>query len=648
MPRYHPIEPAQLEWDDTTPQSREHGDIYFSRDGGVEETHHVFLNSNDLPQRWQQRDSFTIAETGFGTGLNFLCAVDLWLKTAPRDARLHFVSVEKHPLTHHDLQRALSSWPQFNAISTQLIDVYPPLVFGLHRRELFDGRITLTLLFGDATEILSELHAGIDAWFLDGFAPSKNPQMWSEALFKQITRLTKTGGTFATFTAAGIVRRGLKEAGFTVETVPGFGRKRDMLRGKLAHKSPAKSKQPWFEYPAVNVTEKRAIVIGGGLAGTTVSHSLARRGWHVTLIERHEELAQEASGNHSGVILPRLTADMGCDGQFYLSAFLHTVQWLNELKKRDETLPWFASGVLQLEDEKRMAQLQRLSLPKEIVEFCDTARTSELSGITVESGGLFFPMAGWAEPPALCRWLSGDQRNNINTIMHQEALRLERVNGEWQAFNTEGNVITAAPVAIVANGYDAERLLGNDTMTLQKVRGQIAYTPATPQSSQLKTPICYDGYLIPAHKGLHCTGATYDVNNESTEIKKEDQTQIIKALRDTLPAFDAQSPSGGRTAFRTSTQDHLPIIGPAPDLDFYREHYHDLHHGKPAHRYPVAQYQPNLFVTTGHGSRGLVTCPMAANIIAAALNGETLPLPSDLLDGVHPARLMVRNLKRKP
>lgn len=646
MARYHPITPALLDWDENTPTSREHGDIYFSRDGGVAETHHVFLHGNQLPQRWQTTDSFTIAETGFGTGLNFLCTVDLWLNTAPTAARLHFISIEKHPLTHADLQRALSSWPQFNTISDALLACYPPLVHGLHRRELFNGRITLTLLFGDATEMFSELHASVDAWFLDGFAPSKNPQMWSEALFRQIARLTRPGGSFATFTAAGVVRRGLKEAGFEVQTVAGFGRKREMLCGQLSNKPAITATQPWFQYPPPHTTEKRAIVIGGGLAGTTVSHALARRNWQVTLIERHAELAQEASGNHSGVVLPRLTADMGNAGQFYLSAFLHTTQWLNELKRRNATLPWFASGVLQLEDEKEQARLQKLSLPTEIIELCDAASATHHCGITTPSGGVFYPRAGWAEPPALCRWLINDQQQRITTVMQQQALRLHRENGAWQVIGPAGVIATAA-VVIIANGHDAERLLDNKTLTLQKVRGQIAYLPATAQSSMLKTPVCYDGYLIPAHQGLHCSGATYDIKDESNEIKEGDSDTIIATLKQALPGFDTQPASGGRVAFRTSTQDHLPIIGPAPDLDFYREHYHDLHHGKPAHRYPLARYHPDLYITTGHGSRGLISCPMAAEMIAAMLNDEPLLLIGDVMNAVHPARFLIRQMKRK-
>ena len=653
MARYHPIMPAQLNWNGNAPLSREHGDIYFSSDGGIAETEHVFLQSNQLPQRWQAAKSFTIAETGFGSGLNFLCAVDLWLKTAPADCRFQYISAEKHPLTPTDLRRAHSPWPQFNAISEALLDGYPALVYGLHRRDFFDGRVTLTLLFGDAAELFSELNTTVDAWFLDGFAPSKNPQMWSETLFQQIARLTVPGGSFATFTAAGNVRRGLKEAGFEVKTVTGFGRKRDMLCGQRIISTPPGKRSggghtgtpPWFQYPTPDTTIKEAIVIGGGLAGTSVSHALARRHWQVTLIERHPQLAQEASGNPSGIVLPRLTADMGNDGQFYLSAFLYTSHWLNRLKAQDETLPWHPSGVFQCEDEATQARLKQLLLPEQIIEFCDAARATHHSGMAQTGGGLFYPTAGWVEPPALCRWLLHDQQPRITPHLHQQALTLHHDGQLWQVEGPDGTIARAA-VVIIANGDDAQRLLGNHALTLHRVRGQIAYLPATAQSSILKTPLCYDGYLTPSLHGQHCSGATYDLHNSSTEINPVDQQKILTVLNKALPNFNAQPATGGRVAFRCSTQDHLPIIGPVPDFDFYQHQYHDLRHGKPARHYPPAQYQPNLYITTGHGSRGLVSCPMAAEMIAATLNHEPALTPNTLTAATHPARFTIRALKK--
>ncbi len=227
-----------LDWRDGQPYSRIFGDIYFSRSSGIEEARHVFLRNNCLAKRWQAlapKGLFTVAETGFGTGLNFLCAWQLWRETAPETARLQFVSTEKYPLSCADLGRALAMWPELSALTRLLLTQYALPSSGMQQLLFNDGRVTLTLLLGDACETLSQLHAEIDAWFLDGFAPAKNPDMWQPELFDTMSRLSAHGATFATYTCAGMVRRGLISAGFEVEKVPGFGTKREMLRGSYVH-----------------------------------------------------------------------------------------------------------------------------------------------------------------------------------------------------------------------------------------------------------------------------------------------------------------------------------------------------------------------------------------------------------------------------
>jgi tRNA 5-methylaminomethyl-2-thiouridine biosynthesis bifunctional protein len=229
-----------LEWRDGQPYSSLYGDVYYSTDiknpqQGLDETDYVFLQHNHLAQRWQSlaNTDFVIAETGFGTGLNFLSACQLWLKTAPVSAKLHFISVEKHPLTRDELSQTQAMWPSFNALSNNLLEQYGDLGAGLHNYTFFDGRITLSLLIGDACQMLSQLQTKMDAWFLDGFSPAKNPDMWQQALYMQIARLSKTGTTFATFTSAGMVRRGLLAVGFNVKKTTGYGKKREMSYGQF-------------------------------------------------------------------------------------------------------------------------------------------------------------------------------------------------------------------------------------------------------------------------------------------------------------------------------------------------------------------------------------------------------------------------------
>lgn len=223
---------ATLEWRDGLPYSTAFDDVYFSSDDGLLETEYVFIQGNALVSRWQSLadNNFTILETGFGTGLNFLCACKYWLEHAPANAVLHFTSVEKYPLSHADMHKALQHWPALKPIADELLAQYTSLL-NTGTAALFNNRIRLQVLFGDATECLSKLDTKADAWFLDGFAPSKNPEMWQPALFEQMARLSHLETTFATFTSAGIVRRGLAAAGFKVNKQPGFGKKREMISG---------------------------------------------------------------------------------------------------------------------------------------------------------------------------------------------------------------------------------------------------------------------------------------------------------------------------------------------------------------------------------------------------------------------------------
>lgn len=240
------IDASNIEWRDGQPYSIQFQDVYFSSDNGLAETDYVFLQGNNLASRFQQFSSFqpseskkfTIIETGFGTGLNFLCAARLWLSIAPQNVRLHFISTEKYPLTYSDIVAAQSLWPDLSPVSTEFLVSYKKLADGSATAYLFDERIELTLLIGDANITLKDLNITADAWFLDGFAPAKNPGMWQAELFSHMARLSKPGTTFATFTSAGLVRRGLQAAGFKVNKHPGFGKKREMLIGRYEGVNP--------------------------------------------------------------------------------------------------------------------------------------------------------------------------------------------------------------------------------------------------------------------------------------------------------------------------------------------------------------------------------------------------------------------------
>ncbi|HXR02043.1 MAG TPA: bifunctional tRNA (5-methylaminomethyl-2-thiouridine)(34)-methyltransferase MnmD/FAD-dependent 5-carboxymethylaminomethyl-2-thiouridine(34) oxidoreductase MnmC, partial [Pseudomonas sp.] len=323
------IEHAQIDWDERgNPHSRVFADVYFSTESGLDETRHVFLTQNELHERFSALPAdgrLVIGETGFGTGLNFLCAWQLFEACALPGARLQFVSVEKFPLCRADLQRALALWPELATFAEQLLGQYVAIHEGFQRLVFDGGRVTLTLLIGDALDMLPQLDGQIDAWFLDGFAPAKNPEMWTPQLFAELARLAAPGSTIATFTSTGWVRRALNAAGFKMKRVPGIGHKWEVLKGRFIEwpqdvplPPPVK---PWFARPGQLTGARKALVIGAGLAGCATAASLAARGWQVSLLERHQDLAQEASGNPQGVLYLKLSAHGTALSQLILSGF---------------------------------------------------------------------------------------------------------------------------------------------------------------------------------------------------------------------------------------------------------------------------------------------------------------------------------------
>ena len=225
---------ANLSWRHGQPYSTQFDDVYFSSDDCLAETDYVFLQGNHLAERFNalNNDTFTIIETGFGTGLNFLCAARLWLSNAPASAKLHFISLEKYPLSLPDMINSHATWPDLAAFSAPFLAQYQHLL-NTQTILLFENRIQLQVILGDANTNLAHLTTKADAWFLDGFAPAKNPEMWQPSLFEQIAQLSHTNTTFATFTSAGVVRRGLIAAGFAVQKQSGFGKKREMLIGRF-------------------------------------------------------------------------------------------------------------------------------------------------------------------------------------------------------------------------------------------------------------------------------------------------------------------------------------------------------------------------------------------------------------------------------
>lgn len=669
------IDHAQLQWDeDGQPVSSVFGDVYFSRANGLEETRHVFLQHNQLSERWQQLnpgEHFTIAETGFGSGLNFLAAWQLWLTTAPTNAQLHFVSVEKFPLTKMDLQRALSLWPELHEFTAQLIDAYPVFVgTGFHRLNFMDGRIKLSLIIADAAagfaQLLATPHpafasecAKVDAWFLDGFAPSKNPQMWSEELFTAIRQLSHKSTTAATFSAAGIVKQGLKSAGFSIQKVPGFGRKREMVKASMEQeplndfqdslraRSYSPYPVPWtIDASAPIPAEKHALIIGGGLAGCTSARALAERGWKITLIERHAELAQEASGNPQGVLYAKLSPKSEAQAEFNL----HALQFAQQFYRSRWNHIGDQCGVLQLahcESEQQLHEQlrEKFSVADELVQFVDAAQATCIAGVNLHHSALYFPKAGWINPRKLCESLTNHPA--ICVITDCTALTLEHVDEDWQ-INERPDL--RAPVVVIANASDAKAFAFTQHLPIKSIRGQITYLPQTAESSLLKTLVCSEGYIGPAVAGQHCTGATFNLKDTNPEVRAADHQTNLENMRAPLPelwnswAGLAVENLPGRVAFRCTLPDYLPLVGGVANEKNMVNDFAPLRKNARAAIHKTGSYHQGLFINIGHGSRGLAYTPLCAELLAAQINREVMPLPRDLVNALNPARFLIRDI----
>jgi tRNA 5-methylaminomethyl-2-thiouridine biosynthesis bifunctional protein len=653
---------ADISWDvQGVPRSRQFDDLYFSTLSGIAETEYVFLAGNKLAERWQNAKPgrFTIVETGFGSGLNFLVCWQAWLRHAPRKAQLHYISVEKYPLRLAELHRAHAAWPSLADLSTTLLRNYPVPIPGQHRIVLEDGRLILDLVYNDAGEALEQLaempDIDVQAWFLDGFTPSRNPDMWTEKLYASMASLSRADTTFATFTSAGHVRRGLETAGFEVTKQTGFGGKREMLYGSFqgAVKQVAPTQTPWHLSPG-NAGGQTALVIGAGLAGSTCAAALARRGWSVTVVDAGD-VAAAASGNSQGVLYTRLSHRRSDLNEFSLHSYDFAIRYYQALVdaaalRPGEDIEW--CGALHLMDdlnEKHALWPTIESLP-ELVQAMDAETAAQVSGLDSCGGGLFFPTAGWVHPPAVCRALLSHP--NINLVNHCTITGLQQEDGDWLARSDDGQIVSQSEVVIIATGIASGNWQQLDWLPLQSIRGQVSHIASHNELAQLRTVICHDGYLPPARNGEHCIGATFDIDDPDTALRDVDHRTNLEKLAQALPSLQgtiqsiAKQPQVGRVGFRTASPDYIPIVGPVPDYARFCQDYTALRRNARQVLPQQGSYLSGLYVSTAHGSRGLTSSPLTAELLAAQICGEPRPVDSSLCHALSPARFIVRDLAR--
>ncbi len=571
--------PPDLGWSrDGVPTSKDYDDIYFSADGGLAETKAVFLQGCGLPNAWENSDVFTVGELGFGSGLNFLAAWDVWQKTAKSSQQLHFLSIEAHPWTAQDLQKALSHFPELKPLWEQLIQIWPGQVKGLHR--IHFGNVHLTLFHMGAGNALNVMDAQVNAWFLDGFSPSKNPHMWSDAIFKSIASLSTPHARLATFTVAGHVRHGLSEAGFSIEKKPGFGRKRERL--EAVYSKPVRAHSQHNQQPP--------ILIGGGIAGASLAKAYMRRGIKPISIDPEIDLASAASGNPCALVMPRLDLQDRPESRFFLSAYLYAV------RQYRETNAVLKTGICQIaksENEvKRFTKLMaQAHLPPHHMQDVSRQDIEQLAGMPLceHSSGLYFPRALLINPKEIIdNWLQSCTR-----IQHK-VTAINKVGDTWQVLGDNGLTLGQSQTVFICAGAN---ILDLTSLDVRFTRGQICWGNS---NTIPKTPLISEGYAAPYKDGL-LLGATHAhvSAGQDNKIRLDETHENISQYENLTGQKIIGTPWQARAAVRVTTKDTLPIS---------------------------AQIKDGLYVMSGLGARGFMMAPLLGEALACQALGEPSPL----------------------
>lgn len=647
---------------ENTPVSDKFDDVYFSNQDGLAETHYVFLEGNQLWEHWvnYQEAHFVIAETGFGTGLNFFAVTTLFREFRQKHPdsplkRLYFISFEKYPLLLDALQQAHLAYPQFSHLAQHLQQHWLNPIQGCYRFH-FD-ETTLDLWFGDVAENLPQLgdymNGKIDAWFLDGFAPSKNPDMWNEQLYQQVFRFTKLQGTFATFTAASAVRKGLKNAGFNMTKRKGFGKKRECLSGQKTQEKPTALYTPWFHSQPATLNKQDIVIIGGGIASLCTAISMLKRGANITIYCEDEQTALNASGNKQGAFYPQLSDDNERNIRFYIHAFAYGHQFLQwAIQQQIEFEHEFCGVALCAYNEKAESKLNKiaeLNLPSDLYQSLSQSELSEKVGLPLPFGGAFIPQGAWLAPRQLVQHAFAFlEKQGVQIKTLQKVTALSQTENGWQITTAE-NKTFCHEVVVLANGHKLTEFEQTQKLPLYPVRGQVSQIPTSANLLKLKTVLCYDGYLTPVDqaKTSHCIGASHVRDNATREFSLTEQQENQQKIQQNIPEeWTKEVDTSGnlaRIGVRCSVRDLTPMMGAVPHFSAQQTQYQNLFNLR-RRKQPIEQAEnyPNLYLIGALGSRGLTSAPFLGETLASLIYGEPLPMSEDLIHNLMPNRSWVR------
>ena len=574
--------------------SEEFDDLYSSAKGAVAECNHVFIKGNNLNERFEnlgENSKFYIGEIGFGIGINFLTTCKSWLDHTKQNQVLEFYSFDKYLFRLSDFKKLNVSCPDLKEYISELERNYPRNIQGAQKISLFGGRIILNLIIGeiDNTQEYIKLMDKVDAWYFDGFSPSKNPDLWSIKLFKCIHKSCHENTTFSTYTSSGLVKNNLTESGFNHSRAMGFSDKRHMLKGTVDTQLKK------------NTSNTKVAVIGSGIAGCVLSYTLAKKGIEVDLYEKSDSICSGASSHELLVTYPRLSAHDTAFGSFTLHSYIFATNFYKQLK----TDTWKKTGVIILNHdaatEKRQSSLLEKRADGEIYRYIDPDEASEISGIDIKLNGLIYEDAGYILPEEMCKFLIESPKINIFTSSHIKSIKKNR-----EVFNLNiGKKKFEYQNVCVCAGSETANIVDIDGISIK--RGQVTHIESLDNVSRIKLPICAKGYISPRVNNIHLVGSSYS-DSEDTDLSEEEHLYNLNNLK--LVIDEEMNVITGQTGHRAVSKDHMPVVG----------------------------MKDGIYINTCHGSRASVTAPISAEIIASMIVDEAPPLMGRELESLSPER----------
>ena len=622
------LQTAELDWeivdDIEIPISKQFGDVYFSKDNGLLETRHVFLNGNDLTERLSQLHDyqyFCVGETGFGTGLNILTLWQLWQQVRlDNHSHLHVVSVEKFPLNKADLIRALNVWTELKPLAEKLIQQYPLPIAGCHRLSFPEERFSIDLWLGDAQDIFPTIPKTqtVNAWFLDGFAPSCNPDMWQANVLDHMVRLSDFGTTFASFSVAGIIKRGLKQHGIQISRPRGFGHKREMLKAIWLDTSQTETQSQDSETtiaapPKSETSKQRKIaIIGAGIAGLSSAWAFAQRGHQVTIYEQNEPLSG-ASGNPLALLNPKLCPIEQAHEHLMTLSWQHALNFYPQFK---------AFRPIQVQQIALKNADELSGLVEQYPENVLTANTTLECFPETEFPSLTLHQAGAVSPHQLRDEIL--QHANIR-IEKVKISRLESTDSQvtlWQ----DQQIIAITDHAIVCCAKQSAELFENYPV-LKPIRGQVSWVENSQRPLALDQAYSYGGYCMQLDTAQLILGASFYPNRDDVEVLAADHVHNYELIHNVFPKYAQGLPSvdtwQGRASVRAQSLDYLPLVGKIQNFG-------------------------QIYTFAGLGSKGFLFAPLCSEILAALILGELCPVPQSLLDKLNPQRFQKKLKAKKP